>query len=109
MGVGEKDYDVTGMPQQVNDLKSFKPFDFQYWVVNEMHGTPSPKKIGDMGIDGLSFLNHHPIQVKQSESVGRNVVDNFETALRRYYKTTKKEMVGYIVACQFYQGDTWKK
>ena len=104
MGVGEKDYDVTGMPQQVNDLKSFKPFDFQYWVVNEMHGTPSPKKIGDMGIDGLSFLNHHPIQVKQSESVGRNVVDNFETALRRYYKTTKKEMVGYIVAFSFTKG-----
>jgi hypothetical protein len=31
------------------------------------------------------------------------VVDNFETALRRYYKT-KKEMVGYIVAFSFTSG-----
>jgi hypothetical protein len=41
--------------------------------------------------------------VKQSESVGRNVVDNFETALRRYYKA-KKNMVGYIVAFSFGKG-----
>lgn len=96
-------YDIIGMPQKVEDVKTFKPFEFQYWVVNEMYGIPSSKKVGDMGIDGLSFINHYPIQVKQSESVGRNVVDNFETALRRYYKT-KKEMFGYIVAFSFTSG-----
>jgi adenine specific DNA methylase Mod len=101
--VDSKTYDVIGMPQKDEDLKAFKPFDFQYWAINEMHGTPSSKVVGDMGIDGLSFINHHPIQVKQSESVGRPVVDNFETALRRYYKT-KKEMVGYIVAFSFTSG-----
>ncbi len=103
--MGEKHFDVIGMPTKVNDLKAFKPYDFQYWVINEMHGMPSPKKVGDMGIDGLSFMNHLPIQVKQSESVGRNVVDNFETALRRYYKaTSKKEMAGYIVGFSFTKG-----
>jgi DNA modification methylase len=96
--------DVIGMPTNVEELKNFKPFDFQYWVVNEMHGTPSSKKVGDMGIDGLSFLRHYPIQVKQSESVGRPVVDSFQTALRRYYKDRTKDFIGYIVAFSFTKG-----
>ncbi|EQB64140.1 MAG: DNA methyltransferase [candidate division Zixibacteria bacterium RBG-1] len=104
IGVREKDIDIIGMPKTAEDLKNYKPHDFQYWVITEMHGTPSPKKAGDMGIDGLSFLNHYPIQVKQSESVGRNVIDNFETALRRYYKGQKKEMRGYIIAFSFGKG-----
>jgi len=104
LGVYEKDIDIIGMPKKVEDLKDYKPHDFQYWVIREMYGTPSPKKVGDMGIDGLSFLNHYPIQVKQSELVGRNVIDNFETALRRYYRGQKKEMRGYIVAFSFGKG-----
>jgi len=100
----EKTIDIVGMPTSVEELKTFKPFDFQYWVVNEMHGTPSSKKVGDMGIDGLSFYHHYPIQVKQSDSVGRNVVDNFETALRRYYKDKTKNFIGYIVAFSFTKG-----
>jgi SAM-dependent methyltransferase len=97
--------DVIGMPTTVNELKTFKHFDFQYWVINELHGTPSPKKVGDMGIDGLSFFHHYPIQVKQSESVGRNVVDNFETALRRYYgANAKPPLIGFIVAFSFTKG-----
>ncbi len=104
IGVREKDIDIINMPKKVEDLKKFKPYEFQYWVINEMHGTPSPRKAGDMGIDGLSFLEHYPIQVKQSESIGRNVVDNFETALRRYYKHKTKGMKGYIVAFSFGKG-----
>ena len=101
--VDTRAYDVIGMPKKDEDLKAFKPFEFQYWAINEMHGTPSSKVVGDMGIDGLSFINHHPIQVKQSEGVGRPTVDSFETALRRYYKT-KTEMIGYIVAFSFTSG-----
>ena len=54
-----------------------------------------------MGIDGFTpeILGGYPIQVKQSEGVGRNVVDNFETAIRRINK--KK---GYIVAYSFVKG-----
>lgn len=104
MGVYQKDIDIIGMPTQVEDLKKFKPFEFQYWVINEMHGTPISKKVGDLGIDGLSFLHHFPIQVKQSESVGRNVVDNFQTAIRRYYQNQKKELRGFIVAFSFTKG-----
>ena len=104
LGISESDIDIIGMPKQVDDLKKFKPYEFQYWVINEMHGTPSPKKAGDMGIDGFSLMNHYPIQVKQSEAVGRNIIDNFETAMRRYYKTPRKEMTGYIVAFSFSKG-----
>jgi len=62
-------------------------------------GTVNPKKVGDMGIDGFTFMNRHPIQVKQSEHIGRNVVDNFETALRR-----AKQDMGYIIAFSFGKG-----
>jgi len=104
IGVSEGEIDIIGMPQRVEDLKKFKPYEFQYWAINEMHATPSPRKSADMGIDGFSFLENHPIQVKQSERVGRNVIDNFETALRRYYKHKIKDMNGYIVAFSFGRG-----
>ncbi len=104
LGVAERDLDIIGMPKTLEDLKKFKPYEFQYWVINELHGTPSPKKTGDMGIDGFSIFNNYPIQVKQQESVGRNVVDNFETALKRYYKNPRKNYQGYIVAFSFTKG-----
>ncbi len=104
IGVSETDIDIIGMPATPEDLKKFKPYEFQYWVITEMHGTGSPRKSADMGIDGFSFLEHFPIQVKQSERVGRNVIDNFETALRRYYKHKTKDMRGYIVAFSFTRG-----
>ena len=103
VGATSDQYEVIGMPKKVKDLKDYKPFEFQNWVINELHGIPSSRKTGDMGIDGYSFFEHHPIQVKQSERVGRNVVDNFETALNRYYKD-RKDKVGYIVAFSFTKG-----
>jgi len=103
-GGDDRNYEVIGMPQKIDDLRHFKPYEFQYWVINEMHGTGSPRKSGDMGIDGLSFLEHYPIQVKQSESIGRNVIDNFQTAIRRHYKADSKNMKGYIVGFSFGKG-----
>ena len=83
-------------------LEKLAPFDFQNWViVDKFLGKVSVRKSGDMGIDGFTpeILGGFPIQVKQSESVGRNVVDNFETAILRINK--KK---GYIVAYSFVRG-----
>lgn len=51
-----------------------------------------------MGIDGW-LIDGRPLQIKQSENVGRNVIDNFETALRR---ANKKK--GIIVAFSFGKG-----
>ena len=42
---------------------------------------------------------HDPVQIKQSESVGRNVIDNFETAMRR----DKRER-GFVIAFSFTRG-----
>jgi len=83
-------------------VRKLAPFEFQNWVVvSKFLGKTSSRKSGDMGIDGFTpeVLGGYPIQVKQSESVGRNVVDNFETAIRRINK--KK---GYIVAYSFVKG-----
>lgn len=90
---------VVGLPDTEADLKTLKPFEFQNWVIAKVSGTSAPRKSGDMGIDGWSYMVHDPIQVKQSERVGRNVIDNFQTAMRRAGKDK-----GYIVAFSFGTG-----
>jgi DNA modification methylase len=87
---------TVGLPVTEADLRSLKPFEFQNWVIQKFWGTHAPRRSGDMGIDGYSFMVNDPIQVKQSDSVGRNVVDNFETAVERAGKDK-----GYIVAFSF--------
>jgi adenine specific DNA methylase Mod len=87
-----------GLPQTVTDLKKIQPFEFQNWVMEKLYGRLSPRKTGDMGIDGY-YLDGTPIQVKQSDDIGRNVVDNFETAIKR---ADRKK--GVIVAFSFGKG-----
>jgi hypothetical protein len=92
---------ITGTVD-MNYVKKLDPFEFQNWVVsNKFMGTVSDTKSGDMGIDGFSpqVLGGFPIQVKQSEQIGRNIIDNFETAMRRIKKNK-----GYIVAYSFGSG-----
>ena len=68
-----------------------------------MKARQSKKLSSDFGLDGYYektiFTERAGIQVKQSESVGRNVLDNFETALQR-----AKFQKGYIVAFSFSKG-----
>lgn len=97
--VGAQQVKLVGMPVSEGQLRDLKPFEFQNWVIQRFNGTHSQRKSGDMGIDGLSFMTHDPIQVKRSERVGRNVVDNFETAVERNGKSK-----GYIVAFSFTRG-----
>ena len=98
-----KDFDTIGMPTTISELRSLEPREFQNWAINEMKAKHSKKFISDMGIDGYYdktiFTDPAGIQVKQSEKIGRNVVDNFETALRRaeYEK-------GFIIAFSFTKG-----
>lgn len=79
--LGARDFVVMGMP-----------------IVQRLFGRISQRKFSDMGIDGYTFEST-PIQVKQSDDVGRNVIDNFQTALRR---ANGKE--GVIVAFSFGRG-----
>jgi Restriction endonuclease/DNA methylase len=101
--VKDKTYTTFNTPTTDADLKAFKPFEFQNWVIDELGAKHSRTKSGDMELDGYVekdlWRDSAGVQVKQSEGVGRNVVDNFETALKRgnYQK-------GYIVAFSFSRG-----
>lgn len=88
----------VGLPKNVAELKKLQPFEFQNWVMEKLYARVNPKKVGDMGIDGY-YLDGTPIQVKQSEDVGRNVIDNFETAIKRMDRDK-----GVIVAFSFGKG-----
>jgi DNA modification methylase len=98
-----KNYEAVGMPTTLSELRKLEPFEFQNWVINEMKAKQSKKLTSDFGLDGYYdktiFTARAGIQVKQSENVGRNVVDNFETALSR-----GKFDKGFIVAFSFTRG-----
>lgn len=97
--VGAEGVKLINEPKTEEELRKLKPFEFQNWVIRRVDGDHSPRKSGDMGIDGFSFLDQSPIQIKRSYGVGRPVVDEFETAVRRYGASK-----GYIVAFSFTGG-----
>jgi DNA modification methylase len=100
--VTKRSIEIVGVRYDLEELKTFKPFEFQNWVIGALGGTTSERKVKDMGIDGYTFMERNPIQVKQSESVGRVVVDNFETALRRI-KKEKGIIVGFSFTKDAYE------
>lgn len=89
---------IIGLPKTLDQIKDMQPFEFQNWVLQQLVGRSNPKRSNDLGIDGHLF-DGTPVQVKQSEGVGRNVIDNFHAALLRAKKTK-----GIIVAFSFGKG-----
>jgi DNA modification methylase len=90
---------VVNTPNTEDALRQLKPFEFQNWIVNAINGKHSTKKTGDMGVDGYWWFTNEPIQVKQSESIGRPVIDNFVAALLR-----EEADSGYVIAFSFTRG-----
>jgi DNA modification methylase len=84
-------------------------FEFEEWIVRQYGGAGNVKQRGDYGIDGR-MPDNTPIQVKRSDNVGRNVLDNFMSAVRRYDKSLleknrkEKKPVGHIIAFSFNKG-----
>ena len=84
-------------------------FEFETWIVQQFGGTSNAKQRGDLGLDGKTRENT-PIQVKRSDNIGRNVIDNFHSAVMRYDKNlydknkAEKLPVGYIIAFSFGKG-----
>ena len=84
-------------------------FEFESWIISQYDGIANIKQKSDLGIDGKA-KNGTPIQVKRSDNIGRNVVDNFASACKRYDKTlfeknhNAKEPVGIIIAFSFSRG-----
>jgi site-specific DNA-methyltransferase (adenine-specific) len=84
-------------------------FQFESWIVQQFGGTPNAKQRGDMGLDGKTG-DGTPIQVKRSDNIGRNVIDNFKSAVERFDKNlfekniVAKKPIGYIIAFSFGKG-----
>jgi DNA modification methylase len=91
--------EVHGLVKDIEDLEALSWQEFQIWAVASLFGRHSPRQISDMGIDGFSFLENNPIQVKQSHRVGRPVIDSFLGVLQR-----EKSKRGIIVALSFSKG-----
>jgi DNA modification methylase len=98
LGVRITESDIIGLPKSIEELKALPPFVFQNWITQELHATPSKTRSNDFGIDAW-LMDGRPVQIKQSEDIGRNVVDNFETAIRR-----RGKKAGMIVAFSFGKG-----
>jgi tRNA G10 N-methylase Trm11 len=97
--LGATNYEVHGLVKSIKELRALDPFEFQNWAINAVYGQHSPRKIADMGIDGFTFMERHPIQVKQMDHVGRPVIDAFAGALQR-----EKEKRGMVIAFGFTSG-----
>ena len=97
--LGTTNFEVHGLIKSLKQLHALDPFEFQNWAINAVYGQHSPRKIADMGIDGFTFMEHHPIQVKQTDHVGRPVIDNFTGVLQR-----QKEKHGIVIAFGFTSG-----
>ena len=92
-----------------------KDLAFEKFIVEKFGGEGNEKQIGDFGIDGRDS-DGKPIQVKRSENIGRNVVDETVYDFQRYYKSTAKlkdklakqiadkKPIGSIIAFSFGKG-----
>lgn len=103
------DFSVRLHKYDIDTLKAQNPYAFEGWLVTQFGGTPNVKRRGDFGLDGTS-REGLPLQVKQSEGVGRNVVDNFRAAAERHdaalfaRQRASGVPVGYILAFSFGRG-----
>ena len=97
--IGAPPPEVIGLVQTEDQLRKLDPFEFQNWAINAVQGRHSTRKIADMGIDGFTFLENHPIQVKQMDSVGRPVIDSLVGVLER-----EKDKKGMVIAFGFTKG-----
>lgn len=95
LGIRITENDIIGLPKSIKELKALSPFVFQNYILQELHARPSKTRVRDYGVDGW-LMDGRPIQIKQSEKIGRITVDKFETAVRRQHKKA-----GMIVAFSF--------
>jgi site-specific DNA-methyltransferase (adenine-specific) len=104
-----KPFTVQLYKYDYDTLRSSDSFEFEEWIVQQYGGTGNVKKRGDYGIDGR-MSDNTPIQVKRSDNIGRNVLDNFMSAVRRFDKTLleknqkSKSPVGHLIAFSFSKG-----
>jgi DNA modification methylase len=90
-------------------LRYKNAFEFEAWIVQQFGGVSNTRQRNDLGLDG-KMPDNTPIQVKRSDNLGRNVIDNFLSAVKRadkklYDKNIEdKKPIGYIIAFSFGKG-----
>jgi DNA modification methylase len=89
---------IIGLKVGMEYIRDMNPSEFQSWVCRELFAQRTVNDVHDMGIDG-TLMDGTPIQVKQSARVGREVVDKFQSAIRRVRKDK-----GILVAYSFTRG-----
>ncbi len=94
---GITEVEIRGLPLTFKDLKKMPAFEFQDYIC-DMTNSVKTQHVGDKGIDGY-HSGETPLQIKQQEKVGRKVIDEFETALRRKHKDK-----GYVIGFSFTRG-----
>jgi len=77
------------------DLRSLAPTEFQNWVLKKLASKSSSPRDSRVGIDGYT-IEGQPVAIKQSDGIGRNVIENFAAAMGR-----SKAKNGIIVAFSF--------
>jgi DNA modification methylase len=108
-GLFSSPYTVQLHKYDYDTLRYKDAFQFESWIVQQFGGTPNTKQRGDMGLDGKTG-DGTPIQVKRSDNIGRNVIDNFKSAVERFDKNlfekniAAKKPIGYIIAFSFGKG-----
>ncbi|TAG87583.1 MAG: hypothetical protein EAZ20_10300 [Bacteroidetes bacterium] len=108
-GLFSKPFTVQLHKYDYDTLRFKDAFDFETWIIEQFDGIPNTKKRGDFGLDGIT-KNNQPIQVKRSDNIGRNVVDNFLSATQRYDKMgyekniAENKPIGFIIAFSFGKG-----
>lgn len=119
-----REFQLIDMPKTAEELRRMPPPEFENWAVLALNGVPNRVKHNDFGIDGRMYVAErtkkrareavlakggrqhmlfeetwYPIQVKQTDRVGREVADSFVGAMYRDRRTK-----GYIVAFGFTDG-----
>ncbi|GEM_PF-222013 len=104
-----QDFTVQLHKYDYDTLRNKDAFAFESWIIGQFGGTANTKQRSDLGLDG-KHQDGAPIQVKRSDAVGRNVIDNLFSALQRFDKKLyeKKKAAGapaaYLIAFSFNKG-----
>jgi DNA modification methylase len=102
-------FEIQLLKYDFDTLRYQDAFEFESFIITQFGGIPNVRQRGDLGIDGKS-KEGVPIQVKRSDGIGRNVVDNFQSAIMRYDKRLYEKHqlearpIGYLIAFSFGKG-----
>lgn len=108
-GIYSQPYELLLHQYDYDTLRNRDAFEFETWIIEQFGGVANARQRNDFGLDG-KMPDHTPIQVKRSDNIGRNVIDNFLSAVQRsdsrLFEKNKAEgkPVGYIIGFSFGKG-----